>query len=169
MTTIRRRYLGFAGVGALAIAASGMSAVAPAQQRIIEITPPPPGWTPAAGEETLKVITAAEAFREAMLKADKAAFEKLCAEELSYGHSSGRIETKAQFIAASTSGKTVWKSITYSEGTVKVAGGTAIIRHKLTGETSSEGKTNAINIGVLEVWAKRGADWKLLARQAYRL
>jgi hypothetical protein len=150
--TLQRRHLGLAGAGALALVASGIGGAALAQ----------------AGEEAA-VAKAVEAFREAMHKADKAAFEKLCAEQLSYGHSAGRIETKAEFIAASTNGKTVWKSIALSDTSVKVVGSNAIARHKLTGETLSEGKTNAINIGILMVWAKQGADWKLLARQAFRL
>ena len=150
--TLHRRHLGFAGAATLAVMASGIGGAALAQ----------------AGDEAA-VAKAVEAFREAMHKADKAAFEKLCADELSYGHSGGRIETKAEFIAASTSGKTTWKSITLSDTSVKVVGSNAIARHKLTGETLSEGKTNAINIGILMVWAKQGADWKLLARQAFRL
>ena len=39
----------------------------------------------------------------------------------------------------------------------------------LVGQTLSEGKTTDINIGILMVWVKQGVDWKLLARQAYRV
>lgn len=46
------------------------------------------------------VAQAVEAFRNATLKADRSQFEALCADQLSYGHSAGRIETKAQFINA---------------------------------------------------------------------
>lgn len=148
--TLQRRHLGIAGATALVVMASG-------------------GATLAQSADEAAVAKAVEAFREAMHKADKAAFEKLCHDQLSYGHSAGRIETKAEFIAASTNGKTVWKSIALSDTSVKVVGGNAIARHKLTGETLSEGKTNAINIGILMVWAKQGADWQLLARQAFRL
>jgi len=148
--TLQRRHLGIAGAGALMVVASGGVVLAQ------------------AGEEAV-VAKAVEAFREAMHKADKAAFEKLCADQLSYGHSAGRIETKAEFIAASTNGKTAWKSIALSDISVQIVGTNAIARHKLTGETLSEGKTSAINIGILMVWAKQGADWKLLARQAFRL
>ena len=51
----------------------------------------------------------------------------------------------------------------------QIVGNNAIVRHILTGETESEGKTNAINIGVLMVWQKQDGRRKLLARQAYRL
>ena len=56
-------------------------------------------------DDATKVTALVEAFRVAMLKGDGGALEQLCADQMSYGHSAGRIETKAQFIAASTSGK----------------------------------------------------------------
>lgn len=123
----------------------------------------------AEGPDEAAVGKQVEALRVAMLKADKAAFEQLCAAELSYGHSAGRIETKAEFIAGSTSGKSTWNTIDFNDRTVRVAGPTAVARFMLVGQTLSEGKTTDIKIGVLTVWAKQGADWKLLARQAFRV
>lgn len=123
----------------------------------------------AEGPDEAAVGKQVEALRVAMLKADKAAFEQLCAAELSYGHSGGRIETKAEFIAGSTSGKSTWNTIDFNDRTVRVAGPTAVARFMLVGQTLSEGKTTDIKIGVLTVWAKQGADWKLLARQAFRV
>ena len=149
---INRRCLTLACTGALAVLGAGSVQDALAQ----------------AGDEAA-VATAVESFRTAMLKADKAKFDALSAEQMSYGHSAGRLETKAEFIAASTSGKTTWNFITLSDATVKVTGDNAIVRHILTGETLSDGKTTAIKIGILMVWQKQGADWKLLVRQAYRI
>ena len=126
---------------------------------------------PAAAQsaDDTAAVQAVESLRIAMLKADRAAFERLCAPQLSYGHSAGKIETKAEFIAGSTSGKTTWNSINFDKRTVSVVGNNAIARFMLTGQILSEGKTTEINIGILTVWAKQGGDWKLLARQAYRV
>ena len=123
----------------------------------------------AQGGDEAAVTQAVEGLRVAMLNADKAALEKLCAAELSYGHSAGRIETKAEFITASTSGRSTWKSINFDDRTVRIAGPSAVARFMLVGQNESEGKVTDIKIGVLTVWAKQGADWKLLARQAFRL
>ena len=112
---------------------------------------------------------AVEAFRNAMLKADRSQFEALCADQLSYGHSAGRVENKAQFIDAATSGRSRWKFITLSDQTNQIVGTNAIVRHILTGETERDGKTNPVKIGVLMVWHKQDGNWKLLGRQAYRL
>ena len=116
----------------------------------------------------MAVANAAEAFRKAMMAADRNQFEILCADQLSYGHSGGSLETKAQFIAANTNGESVWKHITLSDQTINVIDNIALVRHVLTGETEHQRKTYAIQIGILLVWQKQGSDWKLLARQAYK-
>ena len=125
---------------------------------------------PAQSSDEAAVTQAVEAFRKAMLGADRSQLEALCADQLSYGHSGGRLETKAQFIDGSTSGRSTWKFITLTDQTSQIVGPNAIARHILTGETvSSDGKTNAIKIGILMVWQKQDGRWKLLARQAYRI
>jgi ketosteroid isomerase-like protein len=123
----------------------------------------------APSSEDAAVAQAVEAFRTAMLKADRAQFETLTAEQLSYGHSGGRVETKAQFIDAATSGRSTWKFITLTDQTIQIVGNNAIVRHTLTGETERDGKTNPVKIGVLMVWHKADGQWQLLARQAVRL
>jgi hypothetical protein len=57
-----------------------------------------------SGDEAA-VAPAVEAFRNAALKADRSQFEALTADQPSSGHSAGRVENKAQFIDAATSGR----------------------------------------------------------------
>jgi ketosteroid isomerase-like protein len=121
-----------------------------------------------SGDEAA-VAQAVEAFRNATLKADRSQLQALCADQLSYGHSSGRVENKSQFIDAATSGRSTWKFITLTDQTNQIVGDNAIVRHTLTGETERDGKTNPVKIGVLMVWHKYDGKWQLLARQAVRL
>jgi hypothetical protein len=51
------------------------------------------------------VAAAVEALRKAMVAGDRAALQQLAADELTYGHSSNRLENKAEFIEALASGK----------------------------------------------------------------
>jgi hypothetical protein len=125
--------------------------------------------TAAQSGDEAAVAQAVEAFRNAMLKADRSQFEALCADQLSYGHSAGRVENKAQFIDAATSGRSTWKFITLTDQSNQIVGNNAIVRHTLTGETERDGKTNPVKIGVLMVWQKQDGNWRLLARQAVRL
>jgi Domain of unknown function (DUF4440) len=114
------------------------------------------------------VAQAVEAFRKAVLKADRSQFEVLIAEQLSDGHSAGRVETTAQGIDAATSGPSRWKFITLTDQTIQMVGHNAIVRHTFTGETERDGKTNPITICVLMVWHTPDGQWQLLARQAVR-
>jgi ketosteroid isomerase-like protein len=105
---------------------------------------------------------------KAMLAADKAKLEALVADQLSYGHSAGRLETKKEFVDVIAGKKTIYKSITLNDPTVSVAGNNAIARHTFVVETETDGKPSQAKVGVMQVWVKDGGSWKLLARQAFR-
>jgi ketosteroid isomerase-like protein len=105
---------------------------------------------------------------KAMLAADKAKLEALVADQLSYGHSAGRLETKKEFVDVIAGKKTTYKSITLNDPTVSVVGNNAIARHTFVVETETDGKPSQAKVGVMQVWVKDGGNWKLLARQAFR-
>jgi ketosteroid isomerase-like protein len=109
-----------------------------------------------------------EALRKALLSADKAQLEQLTAAELSYGHSSGKVQDKAQFIDGVMNRKAVVKSLTFPDLTVAVAGDAAIARHVYASQSETAGKPHSIRLGVLAVWQKQDGSWKLLARQGFK-
>ncbi|MBV9815857.1 MAG: nuclear transport factor 2 family protein, partial [Alphaproteobacteria bacterium] len=109
---VTRRDLAIAG--AIAIVAPNLLSGAPALAE--------------AGDEAA-VRQNVEALREALLKADKAQLERLSADQLSYGHSDGRVQNKGEFIDGVVTRKATVKSITFPELKVSVAGDAAIARH----------------------------------------
>ena len=113
------------------------------------------------------VSAAVEALRKAMIAADKPTLEKLAAAELSYGHSSGRLENKAEFIEALTSGKSGFSAIELSDQTVNVVDKVALVRHVFSGTRRKEG--DKMKLAILTVWLQQQDQWKLLARQAAKL
>lgn len=122
-----------------------------------------------SGEERA-VAQAVAALNQAMIDVDRAKLEALTAPQLSYGHSAGRIENRTQFVDYLMSRQSAFRRIDLGDETVTVSGTAAIVRHLLTGETvNPAGQVTPVRIGVLQVWQKQGADWKLLARQAYRV
>ena len=125
--------------------------------------------TPALAEEEAGVKEAVEALRLAALKADKAKLEALAADQVSYGHSDGRVQNKAEFIDGVVNRKAVVKSIDFPELKITMAGNNAIARHLYVSESETDGKPNSVKIGVLAVWQKQDGGWKLLARQGYKL
>src|SRR5215210_8450369 len=58
------------------------------------------------------VNKAVDDLNKAMIAADKAKLEALVADQLSYGHSGGRVETKKEFVDVVAGKKTIYKSIT---------------------------------------------------------
>jgi ketosteroid isomerase-like protein len=116
------------------------------------------------------VAAAVEKLRKAMIAADKATLESLSAEELSYGHSSGLVENKAQFVDQFVTGKTVFlDNLTFSNQTIRIAGDAAIVRHRLTSDTNNNKVPGNVDIIILMVWQKQKGEWRLLARQAAKI
>jgi len=118
-----------------------------------------------ADEQAVK--QAVDDLTKAMMAADKAKLEALVSDKLSYGHSSGVVQDKQEFVEVIVSKKTIYKTITLSDGTVAVAGNNAIARHVFTAEVEAGGKALSPKLGVLQVWTKEGSAWRLLARQAF--
>ena len=118
-------------------------------------------------KEVNAVTAAVEALRKAMIAGDKSALDKLVADELSYGHSSGRLETKAEFVADLTSGKAGFSSIELSDQTVNIVDNIALVRHVFVGASRRHGGT--LKLSNLTVWLQQQGQWKLVARQAAKL
>ena len=119
--------------------------------------------------DEMKVAETMETLRKAMIDPDKAVLEKIIHEDLSYGHSSGTIETKAMLIESLVSNNSDFKTMDLTEQTVKVVGTTAIVRHKLMAETANKGVASTAKLNVLLIFTKVKGEWKLLARQAAKI
>jgi ketosteroid isomerase-like protein len=121
-----------------------------------------------SGDEAA-VNQAVDALRKARLEADKARLQQLAADQLSYGHSDGKVQTKPEFIDGVVTRKAIVKTLTFPELTVAVVGDTAIARHIYLSDSETDGKPTNTRIGALQVWQKQDGNWKLLARQGFKL
>lgn len=122
-----------------------------------------------AQPEAVEVAFAVEKLRKALLLGERAALQQIVSDRLSYGHSSGKVESKAEFVEQLVSGRSVFASITISDQRIVVDGNTAVVRHILSADTADAGKMpGSIQLSVILVWTKVNGEWKLLARQAMR-
>jgi F0F1-type ATP synthase membrane subunit c/vacuolar-type H+-ATPase subunit K len=132
-----------------------------------------PGVIPAiaASADEDAVAKNVEAFRNAQITANPEILAALCAAELSYSHSDGRVEDKATFIANATNGKSKMLSLVYEDPKIRVVGDAAIVRFHWLGESEAvaDGKKSSTNLHILMNWQKQGADWKLLSRASTKL
>ncbi|HNU87924.1 MAG TPA: nuclear transport factor 2 family protein [Ferruginibacter sp.] len=115
------------------------------------------------------VTNAVEQLRKAMVDADSAMLDKLASAKLSYGHSGGHIDDKAEFIQKIVSGKSDFVKLELPEQTVSISKNTAIVRHKFNATTNDNGKPGEVHLSVLQVWQKQHGHWVLLARQAVKI
>ncbi len=115
------------------------------------------------------VGAATERLRRAMISPDAATLATLLADELSYGHSDGKIDTKASITASLLDGGSDFVTVELSEQTVTVVGNVALVRHRLVADTNDSGKPGHVKLKILLVWQQRAGEWVLLARQAVRV
>ncbi|MBL7742017.1 MAG: nuclear transport factor 2 family protein [Chitinophagaceae bacterium] len=114
------------------------------------------------------VAATVEKLRKAMVDGDKAELESIASEKLSYGHSGGHVEGKAEFVEKIVSGKSDFVTIELKDQTISISGKTAIVRHRLNATTNDNGKPGEVHLLVLLVFQKENKQWKLLARQAVK-
>jgi ketosteroid isomerase-like protein len=112
------------------------------------------------------VLAAEQGFVNAVLKRDKAALEKLLADDLVYVHSSSKVESKADVIQVISSGSTEYESIEFKDTNVRQYGDVVITTHKATIKTK---QTGVANLFVTHVWVKNKGGWQFASRQASRL
>jgi ketosteroid isomerase-like protein len=115
------------------------------------------------------VEAAVIALHSNVVNPDQKALDMLVSNDLSYGHSAGKVENKVQFIDFLFNGPFKFTSINTAEQTINVSGKNAIVRHIFMGKATNAGVPTEIRIGNLMIWRKEGGNWRLLARQAFRL
>ena len=123
------------------------------------------------GNAEQQVLQAEKDRFAAMIKGDRAALEKLLADDLTYTHSSALFESKEQFIKSVTSGNIDYVSIVPSEADwkVRVTGNTAIVNGVAAVNVIDTGKDLKIRIRYTTIHTNRGGSWQLQAWQATRL
>ncbi len=128
-----------------------------------------PALAASADEEA--VAKNVEAFRAAQAVGNAEALAGLCAAELSYSHSSGKVDDKASLLAGVANANYKWTSLEYKNPTIRIVGPAAIVRFNFVGEQefTADGKKAPQNLHILMNWQKQGADWKLLSRSATAL
>tara|TARA_R110002167_G_scaffold118210_1_gene294627 strand:- start:1383 stop:1898 length:516 start_codon:yes stop_codon:yes gene_type:complete len=119
---------------------------------------------------TDEVQRAVAAFNKAMVDPSAELMEILCAEELTYGHSSGLIQDRAAFIDDIVNGPFDFSSVEAPDQTIHNSGNTAIVRHIFLAKATNAGESVDIRIGNVQVYQKgKDGRLRLLARQAYKL
>jgi ketosteroid isomerase-like protein len=116
-----------------------------------------------------EIESSIETLNKAMISPDKSTLDKLTAEDLSYGHSTGIVQNKSEFIKDVISGPVKFFQIDNANQIITVSDNTATVRNICSIKGTRDGAALDLKIGVLMIWIKKGDSWKLLARQGYKL
>jgi hypothetical protein len=100
---------------------------------------------------------------QAMLDADLETLDRLCADELSYTHSNGVRDTKAEYFEKVRTGYYVYHRIDHPVERVEIAGDAAVVVGRMTADLRSGGAEKTIDCLAIAVWTRSGGSWRLLA------
>jgi hypothetical protein len=119
--------------------------------------------------QKIEVEAAVTKLTKLMVTPDSSALDKLILPNLSYGHSSGKIQTKQEFLHSLLSGESDFVDINLTDQTVILQNKTALVRHTLSAKTNDKNVPGNVKLYILLIWSKEKAGWKLLGRQAVKV
>ena len=102
----------------------------------------------------------------AMTGKDWKTLDGLLHEQLLYTHSNGVTDTKAVWMDAMKSGRTVYKSAQQGERKVRLYGDAALVTGRAQIEAEVNGQPRTLKLCYLNVWTKAPQGWKFVAWQS---
>ena len=104
---------------------------------------------------------------KAMIDDDFATLDAVLADDLTYGHSNGVVDTKASYIETLRSGKTKYLTFDRAPSVVRVYGDTAIVTGTAT--LSLRGQAASFTLRYTLAYVMREGQWRMVAWQSTRL
>jgi ketosteroid isomerase-like protein len=101
-----------------------------------------------------------------LLSNDIDAVEKLLGDDLTYVHSSGRLDTKETYMDALRSGRTRYLTMDLSEVEVRGLGDTGVITNIFDAKVQTANGEVTLHSRALLVYAKRDGRWQLIAYES---
>jgi ketosteroid isomerase-like protein len=127
--------------------------------------------TPAGPEPTgteADVLRADDRRFEAMRRGDWAALDAALADDLTYVHSTARLESKAEHMANLRAGKPHYRGIAPRDRRARVHGNVGVVNGVSEMHAENAGKEQRLTVRYLAVYAKAGEGWRMFAWQSTR-
>jgi hypothetical protein len=115
-----------------------------------------------------KLTATVKEFHQALVQKNTISINQQTDKALSYGHSNGWVETKADMIKDLETGYISYKSIKEDSITITINGTMANVRFLADIAATLKGTGTNFRLRVLEVWVKKSNRWVLFARQAVK-
>jgi len=128
--------------------------------------------TPTATELTgveANVLSADDRRFEAMRRGDWPGLEATLADDLTYVHSTARLESKTEHVANLRAGKPHYRGIAPRDRQVRVHGSVGVVNGVSEMHVERDGKEQRFTVRYLAVYAKSGQNWHMIAWQSTRV
>ncbi|TWC56595.1 uncharacterized protein DUF4440 [Pseudomonas sp. SJZ080] len=122
--------------------------------------------TPSSAEKD--VAQAVDHLTQAMLKKNIPELNALTAENLTYGHSSGKIQNKQEYIADIETGRSAFKTLEMQNQTITLSGDVALVRNHFSAQALKGTEVIPTEIENFQIWQKQKGKWLLVGRQAFK-
>lgn len=116
-----------------------------------------------------EVIVKTASLSSALVAKDSVGLSKLLADEVTYGHTNGLIQTKAELVRSVMSGEQDYKSIEPGDMRVRIYENTGVVTMKTKVAMLYNRNPLDLSMFVTLVWIRNGSNWKLVARQSVKL
>jgi hypothetical protein len=114
-------------------------------------------------DDVAAVLAAEDRRYRAMLDTDLATLDRMLDNRLSYAHSSGARDTKAEYLEKVRSGYYDYLTADHPVERVEVVGDTAMVIGRMTSDLTVQGVRKTIDNLALAVWVRADGGWRLLA------
>ena len=115
-----------------------------------------------------KLTLTLKEFHQALVRKNTVSINQQTDKALSYGHSNGWIETKADMMKNLETGYMNYNSYKEDSINVIINGTMANVRFVADIAATLNGNAGNFHLKVLEVWVRKGKRWLLFARQAVK-
>ena len=106
---------------------------------------------------------------KAMTDGDVATLKAILADDLSYFHSSARVDTKKSLIEGMESGATSFDSIEPADVEARVYGSSGVVTGTARFRVSTQGRKLDFGVRFTDVWVQKDGDWRMVAWQSTKL
>ena len=114
-----------------------------------------------------EIMAALNAYKQAIIKKDATALQKVLSDDLVYTHSSNLHQDRAALIE-SLKGNAVTEDIDFKDLKMRVYGNTAVVVGDVDFHMNTGGTRSVNHLNVLHVLVKGAQGWQLVARQAVK-
>lgn len=121
-----------------------------------------------AGDEQAALAAQDRRFA-ATIAGDVAALSAMMTDDLTYTHSSGVVESKAEFLDGLKSGRYLYREITPRERRVRVHGDAAVVSGRCHIVIEPGGRRTEIDLTFTELYVKEGGGWRMALWHSTRL